>query len=419
MSGLSSRAPHAAVDRPDAPDRDQQRDRDHRPPPNGGANALGSQFVGGRPLRRYPLPLPSLDDLLGLGPIRPVGAGELDPRRGVRILEVAVPDPVRAPLHSEPDEAEELGHAHGREEGPAEEPERQEARVPHRVLGPLHEEHAEHDRGDEQDERGASPVDRGRDDADRSQHPDPPRQPQRLLHRLTCGVRRGAEPAHDPFDGSADGPQPVEPARQGPVAGRDLLLVPHALRHVVTRDERERPDRRERDRDGADRERQPPGAAGAAGEEHQRREQHEHHRHDDVRHRRQREEQRRDPGAPAGIERLAERAEREQAEGERERERELACEGAGDVAAVDLPVVAGLHERPGGCDREQRRRGPGSPESASEDVRARGEQQRARRRDQLERDVVRDERDQVDERDQHRREGEVVVPDREAGVPVG
>ena len=144
-------------------------------------------------------------------------------------------------------------------------------------------------------------------------------------------------------------------------------------------DERQRPHRRERDRDGADRDREPPRAPRPAGE---------------------RTaaaansastiatttcdiadsamQQRGQPRPLAGVERLAERAEREQAERERERERELAGERARDVAAVDLPVVARLHEHAGRRDRERRRRGPRCPQAARERVRARGEQQRAR-----------------------------------------
>ena len=48
-----------------------------------------------------------------------------------------------------PRPAQDLGRAHRREEAPRQQPERQEPRVPHRVLGPLDEQHAEHERGDE------------------------------------------------------------------------------------------------------------------------------------------------------------------------------------------------------------------------------------------------------------------------------
>ena len=212
------------------------------------------------------------------------------------------------------------------------------------MLGPLDEQHAEHDRGDEQHERGAAPVEAGRDDRDAREQPDPPRQPQRLLDRLTRGVGRRCRArarclrsCARPGPGSTAATQPQ--SFQLP-AGHDLL-VPHALRHVW------------RAISGSDHTAvsatatAPTGNAsrhvrrGPPREEQQQREQREDHRDDDVRHRRRRDQHRGQPRPLPGVEGLAERAQREQAERERERERELARERAGDVAAVDLPVRRG------------------------------------------------------------------------------
>ena len=105
------------------------------------------------------------------------------------------------------------------------------------------------------------------------------------------------------------------------------------------------------------------------------------------------------------------------ANAEADRERELTREGARDVAAVDLPVVARLHERPQRGDRERGRRGPGRLHALGERVRGRGEHERAAHRHELERDVVR--HHDVEHPDHQRRNREVVLADREPGVPVG
>ncbi len=91
------------------------------------------------------------------------------------------------------------------------------------------------------------------------------------------------------------------------------------------------------------------------------------------------------------------------------RERELTRERARDVPAVDLPVVARLHEHARRRDRERGRRRPRRAEATREGVRTRGQEQRARNRDQLERDVVADERQRLEQPHHDRGQREVVV----------
>ncbi len=101
---------------------------------------------------------------------------------------------------------------------------------------------------------------------------------------------------------------------------------------------------------------------------------------------------------------------------ERDLERVLARERARDVAAVDVPARALLHEHPERGDRERGRRRPRRLHALGEAVGGGGEHERPAHRHELERDVVVD----------HRSRNATITsgtgsstPDREAGVPVG
>ena len=83
---------------------------------------------------------------------------DVGPRAGAHVFEIALADPCVRPRDGLRDEPHELGGPHGREEAPHEQPEREEPRVPHRVLGPLHEEHAEAHRDQQQHEGGPAAV---------------------------------------------------------------------------------------------------------------------------------------------------------------------------------------------------------------------------------------------------------------------
>ena len=119
-----------------------------------------------------------------------------------------------------------------------------------------------------------------------------------------------------------------------------------------------------------------------------------------------------------GVERVRERAEPEQRERQPDRERELARERARDVAAVDLPVGAGLHERAERGDRERGRRGPGRLHALGERSTPRpgacsGPLTVTSLNATLYGITT------LSSPDHQRRDREVVLPDREARVPVG
>ena len=242
----------------------------------------------------------------------------------------------------------------------------------------------------EQHERRAAPVPTGRDDRDTRQQPHPPRQPERGRDQLAGSCRdSGATPRTSPsivcFTGLG---------RKTQYGSLNLLPLENTLAYrmlcVYACCPRSGSDQtaREREADGADGHRDRPRAARRPHQpEQHRRDPHEDRDHD-VRHDRGRDEHRREPRSLAGIERVRERAQREQRERQRDLERVLTRERAGDVAAVDVPVGALLHEHAERGDREEVRRRPRHPHAPGEGVGRGREHDRPADGHDLERDVV-------------------------------
>ena len=273
MSGLSSRASHARLIDQMPPTATSSRDRDRPTTAERRREPLGRSSSGGRPLRRYPLPRP-----VARRPPRPRPdpgpsvAGELDPRprrarpggrrRGSSSCAHCTPSPTRRRSSVAPMAARKR---------PAEQPERQEPRVPHRVLGPLHEEHAEHDRGDEQ--RRASSArryDRGRDDARRRRAPRSTTAATAVASPTSpAACRRGADAAHDALrscasTGSGTNSQSSQLGNDQSPAGTTFsyrMLCVMSCRAMSGSDQTAV----SATRDGADRERERPRAAAAGG----------------------------------------------------------------------------------------------------------------------------------------------------------